>query len=338
MKGYYFKNDKEANAALKASPNAFKFTIAPFRSQNLEKSLNFGYLVNKEAPLPNVVFNIYNVFRIESVNLKIRKANLEYGALPSNFVRRQEPNERGKMTKLDFDLMRNYDYLEDQLEKVDSQATLLQLSGYYKESMEVFDKRVDSIRRTNDSEDNMHRCLVRKGDAFRICGDYASAEKEYLSVPASSAKFHLIAQIHLAELYLLDGQDDKFEQVIEAITPRLSLLSATDKEEFLRGKNFVVISTIKKGSLKKAEKMLGDLKNEVSALYNDSFEGKPLVHDIYRSLATCKSKLGNHSDALSLLKDTLEWQLVCEGKTPNVALTETLIQSVSRSSGNNGEL
>jgi hypothetical protein len=49
--------------------------------------------------------------------------------------------------------------------------------------------------------------------------------------------------------------------VIEAITPKLSLLSATDKEEFLRGKNFVVISTIKKGSLKKAEKMLSDLKN-----------------------------------------------------------------------------
>ncbi len=31
--------------------------------------------------------------------------------------------------------MRNYDYLEDMLANVDSQATLLQLSGYYKESL-----------------------------------------------------------------------------------------------------------------------------------------------------------------------------------------------------------
>jgi hypothetical protein len=31
-------------------------------------------------------------------------------------------------------------------------------------------------------------------------------------------------------------------------------------------------------------------------------------------------------------------QLVCEGKTHNLALTETLIQSVSKSSGNKEEL
>jgi hypothetical protein len=31
--------------------------------------------------------------------------------------------------------MRNYDYLEDMMAKVDSQATVLQLSGYYKESL-----------------------------------------------------------------------------------------------------------------------------------------------------------------------------------------------------------
>lgn len=62
------------------------------------------------------------------------------------------------------------------------------------------------------------------------------------------------------------------------------------------------------------------------------------MHDIYRSIATCSSKLGRHSEALGLLKNTLSWQLVCEGKTANVALTETLIQTVSRSSGNNEEL
>jgi hypothetical protein len=76
----------------------------------------------------------------------------------------------------------------------------------------------------------------------------------------------------------------------------------------------------------------------VTASYPYNLEGKPVIHDIYRCIATCKSKLGNHSEALGLLKNTLSWQLVCEGKTANVALTETLIQSVSRSSGNNEEL
>lgn len=56
------------------------------------------------------------------------------------------------------------------------------------------------------------------------------------------------------------------------------------------------------------------------------------MHDIYRCLATCMSKQKDYNGAIHILKDTLSWQLACEGKTPNVALTETLIQSVSRSS------
>jgi hypothetical protein len=84
--------------------------------------------------------------------------------------------------------------------------------------------------------------------------------------------------------------------------------------------------------------MTSELLGEVTSSYPYNLEGKPLVHDIYRSIATCQSKLGRHGEALGLLKSTLSWQLVCEGKTANVALTETLIQSVSRSSGNTTEL
>ena len=62
------------------------------------------------------------------------------------------------------------------------------------------------------------------------------------------------------------------------------------------------------------------------------------MHDIYRSLAASQSKQGKHAEALQLLNDTRSWQLACEGKTHNVALTETLIQSVCRSSNNQEEL
>jgi hypothetical protein len=83
---------------------------------------------------PNVIYNIYNVFRIDEINIKTRRGEILYGALPESFIRRQNEN-RPKMTKMELDLMRNYDYLEDMLIKVDSQATLLQLSGYYQESL-----------------------------------------------------------------------------------------------------------------------------------------------------------------------------------------------------------
>lgn len=136
----------------------------------------------------------------------------------------------------------------------------------------------------------------------------------------------LISQIHLAELYMHRGEDAKFDKIIEEITPKIEGLREEEKEEYFKARNFVIIRTIKRGAFQKAEKMLNELKQEVTTAFPKNLEGKPLVHDLYRSIATVKSKLGKHSEALSLLKDTLAWQLVCEGKTANVALTETLIQ------------
>jgi hypothetical protein len=105
-------------------------------------------------------------------------------------------------------------------------------------------------------------------------------------------------------------------------------------EEYFKGKHFLAIKAIKNGSFKKAETMLGELVTAVSKTYKYALEGKPLVHDIYRTQATVQSKLGRHDAALKALNSTLELQLACEGKTHNVALTETLIQSVCRTSGN----
>jgi hypothetical protein len=44
--------------------------------------------------------------------------------------------------------------------------------------------------------------------------------------------------------------------------------------------------------------MLEELMMLLHKLYDDGMEGKPLVHDIHRSIATCKSKMGLHKDAL----------------------------------------
>jgi tetratricopeptide (TPR) repeat protein len=91
------------------------------------------------------------------------------------------------------------------LVKIDSQATLLQLSGYYKESLEIYNKRVESIRKTNESSDVMDRSIICKADALRISGDYEAAEKEYQTI-TKSQKMKLISFIHLADLYIQRGE------------------------------------------------------------------------------------------------------------------------------------
>ena len=90
---------------------------------------------------------------------------------------------------------------------------------------------------------------------------------------------------------------------------------------------------MKKGSHKKATEELKKLVGNTSSTYTHNFEGKPLYHDITRTMAACEFKAGRPKAALEALNQTLKYQLACEGKTHNVAMTETLIQSVCHSSG-----
>lgn len=102
--------------------------------------------------------------------MKTRKGQLLYGVLPIMDKKRQSEQTRGEMSKLELDLTRNYDFIEDLMSKVDGQATLLQMSGYYKDSLQIYDKKVDFIRKTNESQETMNRCLIRKADALALSG------------------------------------------------------------------------------------------------------------------------------------------------------------------------
>lgn len=83
----------------------------------------------------------------------------------------------------------------------------------------------------------------------------------------------------------------------------------------------MALKSLKKGNYKNAKTMLTGLITNVSSTYKYTLEGKPLYHDIYRSLAACEFKQGFPNDALAKLNTTLELQLACEGKTQNVAMT-----------------
>lgn len=119
---------------------------------------------------------------------------------------------------------------------------------------------------------------------------------------------------------------------------QLSEDERSNKEQYIKAQNFIALKDIRSGKAKKAKERLTGLVSELQDLYGESFEGKSLVHNVYRNLAMCSSKLGLPQEALGLLKPTLQWQIVCQGNTFNVMLTQTMIQTVSQSSGNTQEL
>ena len=54
-----------------------------------------------------------------------------------------------------------------------------------------------------------------------------------------------------------------------------------------KGKYLMALKSLKKGNYKNAKTMLTGLITNVSFTYKYTLEGKPLYHDIYRSLAAC---------------------------------------------------
>lgn len=51
------------------------------------------------------------------------------------------------MTEEELGLVRNYDYLEDMMGKIDGQATLLQLAGHLKDSLYLYDRKAEATRK-----------------------------------------------------------------------------------------------------------------------------------------------------------------------------------------------
>lgn len=102
------------------------------QAKKLHEPLDFGYLQRIEKKSPDVIFNIYNFFKVCQISINARRGALEYGSLAQIFKMRLDPNARGKITASQKSLLRNYDYFEDLMKKIKNQGNILQLSGYYK--------------------------------------------------------------------------------------------------------------------------------------------------------------------------------------------------------------
>ena len=72
------------------------------------------------------------------------------------------------MTEHEATLIRNFDYVEELIRKDTSQAVILQMSGYFKESLEVYDRKVEYLKKINASEAELAKYTILRGDAYRM--------------------------------------------------------------------------------------------------------------------------------------------------------------------------
>lgn len=177
-----------------------------------DDSLDFGFYVEKGVEKgPDILFNIYNFFRIDDFETEIREATLSYGALAQLSYKRQFQRAE-RLTPHEERLIRNFDYIEDVMKNVNGQAKVLQISGHLKDSLTIYTQKIEHIRKSQPSKEVIERHMIEMGDAYRINEDYEKAEAEYKKVTTGGMK--TIALVHLAELYMKTKKNDKLESLL----------------------------------------------------------------------------------------------------------------------------
>ena len=94
-----------------------------------------------------MIFNIYNFFQLDSFTPEKRTGTLIYGPLSEAYYNRADQTSKRRLTENEAILLRNYDYVEELIRKDNSQAIILQMSGYFKESLDVYDRKVEYLKK-----------------------------------------------------------------------------------------------------------------------------------------------------------------------------------------------
>lgn len=80
------------------------------------------------------------------------------------------------------------------------------MSGHLKDSITIYNQRIEHIRKSQPSKEVIDRHIIEMGDAYRLNEEYDKAEVEYKKVNSGIMK--TIALVHLAELYLKIKKND----------------------------------------------------------------------------------------------------------------------------------
>ena len=115
--------------------------------------------------------------------------------------------------------------------------------------------------------------------------------------------YKLVSLVHLLELYIKKGDDKLALSTQEQLELSSSMRKLKEKfpEEGFRADNFIGLQLMKLGKYKQALKKYRNLQAQATKFYQFRFEGVPVVHDLFRNMATCETKLNNHKEALNLL-------------------------------------
>jgi hypothetical protein len=65
------------------------------------------------------------------------------------------------------------------MKKIKNQGNILQLSGYYKDSISVYDRKLEQITRTNKPAVMLDEFRIEKGDSLRMNEEFEASEKIY---------------------------------------------------------------------------------------------------------------------------------------------------------------
>jgi hypothetical protein len=144
-----------------------------FTKNARHKELDFGFVISEDKTLKkNVIFNIYNFFKLEEIDVATRTGTLIYGPLAEAYQNRSNPTSNKRLTENEAVLLRNYDYLQNLIEKDNSQAIILQMSGYFKETLEVYDRKVEYLKKIKAPENELNKFIILRGDAYRLNEDF----------------------------------------------------------------------------------------------------------------------------------------------------------------------
>ena len=139
------------------------------------------------------------------------------------------------------------------MKKIKNQGSVLQLSGYFRESIEIYDKKLEEITRTNKPAAMLDEFRIEKGDTLKSCEEYELAEKQYFSVQTDKLK--LVAKVRLIELYIVRRNEAKVQQMLAEVESEIGKLKEWGfTEDYFRGKNYIGLGLMRKEKFKEAKK------------------------------------------------------------------------------------
>jgi hypothetical protein len=174
-----------------------------------------------------VIFNIYNFFKVEEIDVKKGQGTLIYGSLAEAFYNRADQTSKKRVTDKETMLLRNYDYLQYLVEPDKSQAVVLKMHGYFKESLEIYEKKVEFLKAVKAPASEISKYQILRGDAYRLNEEFEEAEREYKTLPDEN--YRLVGLVHLLELYLKKGDDKSAQKVQEELETSSNMRKLKEK-------------------------------------------------------------------------------------------------------------